>query len=312
MALDYKKLFIKSIDKIVLLVFVVFLLFQAFKFVTVTPGGQSTVPPIPNKPFPPEPALFKERFVLRSFTNPVEPDARHDLTTDPSKIEPGPTEKQCPVCGWIVKREVLACPRCKYNWTGTISIVPDKNGPPPPPVEGVPFGVASIVFKPVDILFMGFFHNPITGKMDIQINFANNTRTNLIPEGGYFQDYRVYNFEREVVMVKPAGFGSPYPDDRFFVTIQKEGGEPIRVEKGKSVMEELPVATLQVASGQWQIKHGKKEIGRGQNVFDVYPGDTIIELEGGGRSFEVLDVKGTGIRLKDQDGKEYELPFSPR
>jgi hypothetical protein len=309
MAADYKKLFINWIDKIVFVAFLALLLFQVFKFLTSRPNEDVFVPAIPNKPLREEPALYKERFVLRNLRNPVEPDARHDLTTDPEKIEPGPGEKQCPRCGWIVAQSAAACPRCQYNWHHIETPPPDgPNGPPPVVVEGIPFKVLAIDYRPVDILFYGYIRLP-DGTF-IQINFANNTRTNLVPEGGVFQDYNIGKLEKKDVMVKRQGFPKPVPEPRYSITIQKEGGEPIRVEKGQSVTESLPVATFERLSGPWQVKHGKKLLSQGQTTFDVYTGDTLVEMGGEGKTFEILSVAGNRVTVKDEQGKETEIPLS--
>jgi len=311
MAADLKKLLIRSIDKIVFLGFLVFFVWQAFKFVTTTaPPESGSVPKVPNKPFREEPALFKERFVLRSISDPLRPDARYDLTTDPEKIEPGPNEKQCPRCGWIVPQSMPSCPKCRYRWEGVEPVVKtDENDGKKtgPVVEGIPFKVVDIAFKPVDILFFGFIRMPGRG-LFLQINFANNTRTNMVPEGGFFQDYRLSSLVKKEKMVQPPGFSRPYKKDAHFITIQKEGGQPIEIERGQTVTESMPVATLQALAGKWQIRHGDKVVSTVESIFDVYAGDTVSEVGGQTKTFEIVRVEENRVRLKDREGKEHDLP----
>ncbi len=308
MAADYKKLLIKYIDKVVFVAFLIFFGWQAFKFVTMTtPAEMETIPRAPKESFGTEPALAEAKFALQNFKNPIEPDARHDLTTDPDKIEPNPNEKQCPRCGWIVLRRVVTCPKCHYSWTGVEPPPPDNGNRLPPPVEGIPFRVLSAGLKPVDILFKGIWRKPGGAGTVLQINFADNTRTAMVPEGGLFQDYRLFDLREEEVMYKAPGIPA-YPKKVLFVTMQKKGGDPIRVQRNETVKEDVAVATLQAVKGQWRIEHKGKAVGKGQNTFDVYPGDTIIDMADQTITFEVLRITGAAIILKDQDGKEHELP----
>lgn len=308
MAADYKKLLIKYIDKIVFVVFLIFFGWQAFNFVIMTtPAETETIPRIPKESLGTEPALFEARFVLRNFKKPLEPDARHDLTTDPEKIEPGPTEKQCPRCGWIVLRSVVTCPKCKYSWTGVEPLPTDDGKGLPPPVEGIPFRVLSAGLKPVDILFMGIWRKPGGAGTALQINYVGNTRTSMVREGGLFQNYRLFDLREEEVMYKAPGIPA-YPKKVLFVTMQKKGGDPIRVQRGKTIKEDVAVATLQAVKGQWRVEHRGKAISKGEKSFDVYPGDTIIDMADQTITFEVLRVTGAAVVLKDQDGKEHELP----
>jgi hypothetical protein len=63
-------------------------------------------------------------------------------------------------------------------------------------------------------------------------------------------------------------------------------------------------------SGQWQVKHGKKLLSQGQTTFDVYTGDTLVEMGGEGKTFEILSVAGNRVTVKDEQGKETEIPLS--
>ncbi len=313
MAADYKKLLIQYIDKIVFGVFLLLFIALAIKFVTATPNQGEGIPQIPQDHSGSDPALYDARYVLRTFTNPLEPDARNDLTTDPEKIQPGPTEKQCPRCGWISPRSATTCPKCKYNWLGGdvgVTRLPENGGDEEPVIEGFPFKILVSGSKEVDVLFMGIYRNP-KGEVFLQINWADNTRTTMVPEGGFFQDYRLFDLKKEDVKVNKPGI-PPYTSSDYFVTLQKEGGTPVRVRRGQSVQEELPVATLQALKGEWRVEHKGKAVSSRQKTFEVYAGDTIINMEDRIMTFEVLKVTDTGVTLKDKDGKEQELPARSR
>jgi len=313
MAADYKKLFIKYIDKIVFFAFLILFVTQVFKFVTTNTSTEGIhIPPIRNEDFGEEPTLSKERFVLKTFTDPLQLDARHDITSDPEKIEPGPNEKQCPRCGWISSRDVVICPKCKYSWTG-VEPPPDNGGtepPPPPPVKGIPFRVLAAGSKPVDILFFGYYKRR-DGTFVLQINWLDNTRTSMVPEGDLFQGYRLFDLKEEDVEMRPPGMPA-YMTSEYFVTIQKGEGKPVRVRRKQTVEEEVAMATLQASKGTWRVEHQGKTVSKGVKTFDVYAGDLLTNQEDLTITFEVLKVSDIEIILKDKDGKEHRVPASSR
>jgi len=321
MAADYKNLFIQYIDKIAFVGFLLLFGWQSSKFITTSTPPSDPVPPLVNESFPEDPALPKERVVLKNFTDPLQPDATHDITSDPEKIEPGRDEKQCPRCGWITPRDLRSCPRCKYSWSG-LAPPPenDTNTSGPEKVKDVPLATLDIAFRPVNILFMGLMvppgkvlrNPPQPGDCILQINWAGNTRTSMVPLGGFFQDYELYPLERGVETYKPPGISLTVKRDTYFLTIKKKGEQPIRVAKKQTITEDLPVATIQ-AEGNWQVRQGGNPVpGQSGTTFDVYRGDTIKEIGGQNREYEVLEVSQTQVRIKDSQGKEYVLPFKSR
>jgi len=177
MAVDYKKLLVSYIDKIVFVLFLIFFLVSAFRVVMSGPSRGTSVPSMSSKSFRSPEELYEERYVLNSLRNPNEPDATLDFTSDPEKIAPALGEKQCPQCGWIVPRRAPRCANCGYSWTGEVGVEePKEEGPPKPLPKGVPFRVLEITRKPVDILFKGFFDNPWTYHLDLQINWGKTQR----------------------------------------------------------------------------------------------------------------------------------------
>ncbi len=313
MATDYKKLLINYSDKILFVGFLILFLVVAFKVVMSGPPGGTTVPQMPKPPSGPPPELLKELYVLNRFTNPEEPDAAHDFTSDPEKIEPGPTEKQCPICGWIVPRSVATCPKCRYNWAAG-DIVPEKDDkkdtPPPPLVEGVPFRVLSIARIPVDIYFMGFIRNPWrNNEIDLQINWGKGTKTSIVPLGETFHGYRLYPLERKVEMVNRPGLPAG-EEERVFLTITKAGEEPFVVESRKTVQERELVATLDPAEGRWRTTHRDVRT-EAEGAFDVYADYIVDEIGGKRRQYRVLEVTEIQVVVYDQkEQKRHELKKS--
>ncbi len=310
MAADYKTLLLKYVDKIVFAAFLLLFGWQAFKFVTTSTPPGDPILRSKNEGFPEEPTLSKQRFVLKSFTDPVEPDARGDLTSDPQKIEPRADEKQCPRCGWIVSRSEAICPRCKYSYTGVQAPEPPPEETPGPEVEGIPFRILSAAARPVDLYFKGFFQRP-GGVYLLQINWARNTRTNFVKDGDFFQEYKIFDVRQEKKTVRKAGI-PPYTTDVRTVAIQKQGGPVRRVEEGQTITEDVPVATLQVANGRWRVEHEDQTVSSGAQTFDVYAGDVLINLDDQTISFEVFKVTESQVILIDKEGNQQELPTAAK
>ena len=310
MAADYKTLLIKYVDKIVFVAFLVLFGWQAFKFITTTTPPGDPIPRMKNGNFPEQPALSKERFVLKSFTAPLEPDATHDLTSDPEKVEPGPNEKQCPLCGWIAPRTEAFCPRCKYSYTGVPPPVVDNTTEAGPKIEGIPFRVLSAGPSPVDLFFKGFYKRP-GGVYVLQINWATNTRTNFVKDGELFQEYKIFDVKVEKKTVRKAGI-PPYTADVRTVAMQKQDGPVRRVEEGQTITESVPVASLQVLAGRWRVEHEDKTVSTGAQTFDVYAEDVLINLDDQTITFKVFKVTVTQVILVDRDGKQHELPAAAK
>ena len=322
MAVDYKKLLIQYVDKIVFVAFLILFLVSAFKVVMSRPPERTSVPMIPKGYPPPNPTLYKELYVLNRFVKPPQPDATQDFTSDPEKIMPGPGEKQCPQCGWIVPRSTTNCPSCSYSWTGQI---PDEDNPPVVVTPSsnntnLPFTVLDINRKPVDILFMGFSRkipverDPIErGDYDLQINWGGG-ETTFVRLGGNFHDYELFPLEKIEEIYQLPGISRPQKRSRYFLTIRKLSGEdkgkPIKVEKGKTVQQNEPVAILQAKKGQWQATHRGSVMSRGQSDFELYGGYVLNEIGGEERAYKVIEVRDTEVVLEDKDGKKEVLSFS--
>jgi hypothetical protein len=318
MGADYKKLLIKYVDKIVFVVVLALFLVATFKVMTSGPPKQTYAPAIPKGSPPPNPTVYKELYVLNRFTKPPQPDATEDFTSDPEKIMPGPGEKQCPQCGWIVPSSTTSCPSCSYSWLGqrvTAEVTEEEKVEPPS--TSTPLSVVAITRKPVDILFMGFMrkvpveNDPIRrGDYDLQINWGGG-ETTFVRLGETFHDYELFPLEKVEETYHRSGISQPQKRYRYFLTIRKLSGEqkgnPIRVEKGKTVQENEPVATLQVNRGEWQVIHRGAIITRGEKTFDIYGGYVLTEIGGEQRTYKVLEVKDREVVLEDEEGKQVSL-----
>jgi hypothetical protein len=317
MATDYKKLLLNYLDKIIFVAFLVIFLVTAFRVVMSGPRSGAFVAPVPKKDFPTPEEVYEERYVLNSLRNPNLPDATLDFTSDPERISPGPGEKQCPRCGWIVPISAPVCPNCKYSWTGVIPEEKKEEEKPKEPLpKGIPFRVTEIARKPVDILFKGFSENPFKFRLDLQINWGANTQTSFVPLGETFHGYRLYPLEvREVEINEP---GLPvHKAQRRFLTIRKPGEEPLVVEEKKTVRENEAYANLDGGEGRWDVTHRGEKIVSGESRFEVYAQYQLTEVKGEGRQFEVLAVKDAEREvvlrdLRDSEKKELVLKLQPK
>jgi hypothetical protein len=312
MAIEYKKVLGNYVDKIVFVGFLVFFLVTAFKVVMRGPTGGAELSAISRTvPLPP-PVVNKEEYVLKNFADPPEPDATLDFTSDPEKIEPGPGEKQCPRCGWIVPRSAARCPRpnCGYSWGGVTPTEPTEKGNGPELPIGPPFRVVEITRKPVDILFFGWLRNPFTKRIDLQINWGTNTRTKMVPLGESFHGYKLWPLEaRDVKVEQP----TPHTTKAFFLTIQKKDSQPIIAEKGKIVRENEAMALLDVRGGAWRATHrGDVVSPPGDTPIETYVQYKLEEIGGERRVYTVTEVKEKEIVLQAKDGKQEALKVTPR
>jgi len=310
MSVEYRKLVFKYVDKVVFLGFLVFFLVTAFQFVMKAPSSTTSVPPMPSKTFRVPEELYEERFVLNTLKNPGALDATHDFTSDPEKIEPGPGEKQCPSCGWIVQRNLASCPHCGYRWHGEVVQLPE---PPEDDIEepqhqGIPFKIVEINRRPVDILFMGFSENPFKLRYDLQINWGGG-HTTFVPLGESFHGYRLYPLDKRLVEINEPGLPAR-KEERYFLTIKKPGEDPLIVERGKTVRENEAYAILDVGSARWRIRHRGKLIDSGDSYFEVYGGYVLEEIGGKGRKYEIAIVRDTEVVLKNGQGEETALTIS--
>lgn len=311
MAVDYKKLLTNYFDKIVFLAFLVIFLVSASRVVMSGPRSGTFVPPMPTKSFATPEELFEERYVLNRLRNPNEPDATLDFTSDPEKIAPGPGEKQCPRCGWIVKQSAPICPNCKYSWTGIPPRDDEEEKPKEPLPKGIPFRVTEISRKPVDILFKGFIENPFKLRYDLQMHWGMGTEMSIVPLGEMFRGYRLYPLDKKVVEVNDPKMGR-HKEERYFLTIRKPGEEPLIVQRGKIVREREAYAILDGEESRWDVTHRGEKVVSDQSFFEVYAQYRLKEVGGQNREFEVLAVndaeKQVVLRdLRDPDRKDLVL-----
>ncbi len=301
MARYEKKSIISHIDKLIFLGFLAFFALSAYNLVTSPPVGSTDIPSAGEEKFGPVAAIQKEHFLLNLFSNPLLPDARHDFTSDPPKVEPGPGEVQCPDCGWIFPEELTGCPRC------TPSTITVDDLPLDPPGDGSPFQTLRTASKEVDVHFKGFYRRPgqgfgqVTpaGEYVLQINWANNTRTSMIPLGGLFQGYRLYPLEERTVS------SSLGPTSRHFLGMTKEGTETVFVQEGQAVREKLQSATLRVLDGDWKVVHGGRTVSLRPTTFDVYREDTLIEISGQNREYRVVEINDSQVVFQDKEGETH-------
>jgi hypothetical protein len=301
----YAKLAFRYFDKVVFLGALVLCLTLTFRFLAKEPVDGVSLPQIPKKPFHVPEEVYKEQFVLNRLVKPQEPDATFDFTSDPEKTSPGPGEKQCPACGWLVVQSLLQCPHCGYTWVG--EVVPPVKPPGETSEEGAPFKLTKTGRKPVEILFKGFAENPFKLRYDLQINWGKG-ETTFVPLGETFRGYRLYPLEKRVVEVNPPGL-RPRKEERYFLTIQKPGESPLIVERGQTVRENEAYAILDTAAGNWKVKHRGELLTAGDRYVEVYGGYVLEEIGGKGRKFEVFLVKDNEVVLRDGD-KEFTLKVS--
>jgi len=320
MAIEYKKVMVNYVDKVVFVGFLVLFLVTAFRVVMKGPTDRIVVSPIPKNLPPSDPTLDKEQYVLKNFSDPPQPDATLDFTSDPEKIEPGPGEKQCPRCGWIVPRSTARCPRpnCGHSWGPVTPERPPENvNGPQLPIEGPPFRVADITRKEVDILFKGWARNPFiknpAGKnqIDIQINWGENTRTKIVPLGESFHGYRLWPLElKEMTVERP---GLPTTKEKvLFLTIQKKDSSPLVAEYRKTVRENEAMALLDVLEGKWKVTHRGETTANNEPTFEVYVQYRLQENGGQRRDYTVTEIKEKEIVLQAKDGKQEALKLTAR
>ena len=292
--------------------FLVLFIVTASRVVMSKPSGDTRIPAIPRKPFPVPVELHKERFVLNKLANPVVPDATLDFTSDPEKISPGQGEKQCPQCGWIVKESAAKCPNCNFQWHA--EVIEEVETPTEEPLpKGIPFRVLETTRKPVDILFKGFVENPFKLRLDLQINWGENTETSIVPLGETFRGYRLYPLEERVIELDDPKMGKR-KEKTHFLTIKKPGEEPLIVEKGKVVREREAMGLVDAGQGRWDIVHRGEKVASDQNIFEVYAQFRLQEIGGEKRVYDVVEVndREKKIVFRGKDGEELVLDVAPR
>lgn len=294
----HTRLAFRYFDKVVLAGALVLCLTLTFQFLAKEPIHSGWAPQIPKIVFRVPPEVYKLRFLLNRLMNPREPDATFDFTTDPEKVSPGPGEKQCPGCGWLVRESLWQCPHCGYTW----ATVPPP--PPPPPDDQSPFKTIKTGRKPVDILFKGFAENPFKLRYDLQINWGKG-ETTFVPLGETFRGYRLYPLEKRIVEVHSSGT-SPRKEERYFLTIQKPGESPLIVERGRTVRENEAYVILDTVTGNWKVTHRGEVLTAGDRFVEVYAGYVLEEIGGQERKFEVLVVTDGEVVLRSDD-REFTL-----
>ena len=103
-----------------------------------------------------------------------------------------------------------------------------------------PFRLTNQYRKRVDILFQGYTikEGGSSAVIDadywvILLNYGRNTRSKLVPLGGYFRGYRLWPLEKRTVRRTPGGGIPPYDEEVYILTIGRRGQDPIRLEKSQ-------------------------------------------------------------------------------
>jgi hypothetical protein len=164
-----------------------------------------------------------------------------------------------------------------------------------------PFRITNQYRKQVDILFQGYTIKE-GGSPDaidpqywvILLNYGRNTRSKLVPLGGYFRGYRLWPLEKTVVHRTP-GHGIPAFDEEVYVlTIQRSGQNAIRLEKSQWAQTNETYVDLLVTRGR---DSGK--VFREQTIGDV--------MSANGTQFEITDMRDGTVILKGSEGETYTL-----
>jgi hypothetical protein len=168
------------------------------------------------------------------------------------------------------------------------------------PAEIAPFRLLHIEARTVDVLFRGWATNPFTRRVDVKFVWGPSPRSDVIPVGETYRGYRVYPFETRIVEVREPG-QPPVKKNRYFVTLKKEGENPIVLEHGKTAKITERVATLEAGEGEWLVLHRNWRVNLDENFFEVFDGCVIAERGGDKRKFTVTRVGDQTVTLEGKD-----------
>jgi hypothetical protein len=164
-----------------------------------------------------------------------------------------------------------------------------------------PFRITNQYRKQVDILFQGYTIKE-GGNRDmidpdywvILLNYGRNTRSKLVPLGGYFRGYRLWPLDKQTVHRTPGGGIPPYDEEVYILTIQRSGQDPIRLEKSQW--------------GQTNESYVDLLVTRGRDSGKVFKEQTIGDvISANGTQFEIVEMRGGTVILRGSEGETYTL-----
>ncbi len=168
------------------------------------------------------------------------------------------------------------------------------------PAEIAPFRLLHIEARTVDVLFHGVIRNPFTRTADVRLFWGRDVRSSYVGVGETYHGYKVYPLETRFEEVREPG-QPPAKKNRYFVTLKKEGENPIVLEHGKTAKITERVATVEAREGEWLVLHRDWRLNLDENFFEVFDGCVVREREGGKRKFTVSRVGDETVTLEGKD-----------
>jgi hypothetical protein len=256
------------------------------------------------------------------------PDLAIDIATDPDEYSPRPGEHVCvsPACTYIVPETLRYCPKChadqhdrdrdrmtdewemRYRATDPdvadaevdydndkFTNVEEFNGgsdPDDPKSIPGPIRLVEINQRFVDALFRGFATRR-DGTTAIQLNWGDDTHTEILDLGDEFRGYTLERIDKQVV--------KEWLIDKFFdktvrtLVLRRPDGGELRLPRHTKVREpeRFGVFISSKAAGE-----------RAQ----AYAGQTV-QIDG--HSYVVNEVSPNGARLTGDRGEQYNLELRP-
>jgi hypothetical protein len=121
-----------------------------------------------------------------------------------------------------------------------------------------------------------------------------------VPFGETFHGDTVYPLEKRIVEVVRERGSPPQQEERYSVTLKKEGEDAVVIKKGKTALVTERIATIEGKEGKWRVSHRDEPLSSEEKVFEVLDGCVISEV-GSRRKFTVTDVEDETVTLEKEN-----------
>jgi hypothetical protein len=178
-----------------------------------------------------------------------------------------------------------------------------------PRPDPVPFNVLGVVRRQVDVLFKGLVENPFKlQKYEPKFLWGEGGNTHYVPVGESLHGYTVCPPEKRMIELEDPG-QPPRRVERYFITLKKQGEDPIAIEIWKTARVTERIAILQATDGKWTVYYRDEKLSEDKKVFEVFDDcDIIAKGEGGWRKFKVARVSDKTVTLEGTYEYLLELP----
>ena len=163
----------------------------------------------------------------------------------------------------------------------------------------VPFEVLVVRWRQVDLLFKGFFERPFGQQPQLMSFWDDGRTTHFVAIGESLHGYVVCLPEKRFVEIQYPG-RPPRTVERLFITLKKDGADPIVIEQGRTERVTERIAILRVTDGNWTVQYRNEKLSEDKDIFDLFEGcDIIAKGEGAWRRFRVTHVSDETVTLEE-------------